>query len=93
LVEIKRNYENIDNFRLQMTQMNTQYEETITSDDNYIKHTQWLFTKLYEKDYIKDGEVDYCSCETVLAREQVKNGVCERCDNMVIKHLINGISK
>jgi leucyl-tRNA synthetase len=43
-------YENIDNFRSQMKQMNTQYEELlITSDDNYIKHTQWLFTKLYEK--------------------------------------------
>jgi leucyl-tRNA synthetase len=86
-------YENIDNFRLQMTQMNTQYEELlITSDDNYIKHTQWLFTKLYEKGlaYKKDGEVDYCnSCETVLAREQVKNGVCERCDNIVIKKTLN----
>jgi leucyl-tRNA synthetase len=86
-------YENIDNFRVQMKQMNTQYEELlITSDENYIKHTQWLFTKLYEKGlaYKKDGEVDYCnSCETVLAREQVKKDCCERCGEIVVKKTLN----
>lgn len=86
-------YENIDNFRVQMKQMNTQYEELlITSDENYIKHTQWLFTQLYEKGlaYKKDGEVDYCnSCETVLAREQVKKDCCERCGEAVVKKILN----
>jgi leucyl-tRNA synthetase len=86
-------YENIDNFRVQMKQMNTQYEELlITSDENYIKHTQWLFTKLYEKGlaYKKDGEVDYCnSCETVLAREQVKKDCCERCGEIIVKKTLN----
>jgi len=86
-------YENIDKFRLQMKQMNTDFEELlITSDESYQKHTQWLFTKLYEKGlaYKKDGEVDYCeSCETVLAREQVKEGKCDRCNSVVIKKTLN----
>ncbi len=86
-------YENIDKFRLQMKQMNTDFEELlITSDESYQKHTQWLFTKLYEKGlaYKKDGEVDYCkSCETVLAREQVKDGKCDRCSSVVIKKTLN----
>jgi leucyl-tRNA synthetase len=86
-------YENIDKFRLQIKQMNTEYEELlITSDEIYQKHTQWLFTKLYENGlaYKKDGEVDYCeSCETTLAREQVKEGKCDRCNSVVIKKTLN----
>lgn len=86
-------YENIEKFRLQINQMNTQFEELlITSDESYQKHTQWLFTKLYEKGlaYKKDGEVDYCeSCETTLAREQVKEGKCDRCNSIVIKKTLN----
>ena len=86
-------YENIDQFRLQIKQMNTDFEELlITSDENYQKHTQWLFTKLYENGlaYKKDGEVDYCeSCGTTLAREQVKEGKCDRCNSVVIKKTLN----
>lgn len=86
-------YDNINKFRKQMEQMNTQYEEIlITSDENYIKHTQWLFTQLYEKGlaYKKDGEVDFCkSCDTVLAREQVKSNKCERCSSEIEKKVLN----
>lgn len=86
-------YENIENFRIQMDNMNTQYEEMlITSDPNYIEYTQWLFKQLYDKGlaYKKDGEVDFCnSCETVLAREQVKDGKCERCSSIVEKKTLN----
>ena len=86
-------YENIDKFRLQIKQMNTEFEELlITSDESYQKRTQWLFTKLYEKGlaYKKDGEVDFCeSCETTLAREQVKDGKCDRCNSVVIKKTLN----
>lgn len=82
-------YENIDNFRKQMKQMNTQYEELlITSDDSYQAHTQWLFTELHKRGlaYKSFGEQDYCpSCETVLAREQVKEGRCDRCNFVVEK--------
>lgn len=86
-------YENIEKFRAQMKQMNTGFEELlITSDESYQKHTQWLFKKLVEKGlaYKKDGEVDYCgSCETVLAREQVKDCKCDRCGSAVTKKTLN----
>jgi leucyl-tRNA synthetase len=82
-------YENIQNFQKQMENMNTQYEEMlVTSNPDYIEYTQWLFKQLYDKGlaYKKDGEVDFCnSCETVLAREQVKEGKCERCSTEVEK--------
>lgn len=82
-------YENINKFRLQMNQMNTEFEEIlITSDESYQKHTQWLFTELHKKGlaYKAKGEQDYCpSCETVLAREQVKDGKCERCNSVIEK--------
>lgn len=86
-------YENIENFRGQMNNMNTQYEEMlITSDPNYIKYTQWLFKQLYDRGlaYKKDGEVDFCkSCDTVLAREQVKSNKCERCSSEIEKKVLN----
>lgn len=80
-------YKNIERFRQQMTAMNTNYEELlITSDPSYQKWTQWLFLKLKEHGlaYKAMGEVNYCnSCETVLAREQVKEGKCDRCSTKV----------
>lgn len=87
-------YENIDKFRVQMEQMNTQFKEVlITSDPSYQKWTQWLFLKLYEKGlaYKKDGEVNYCpSCETVLANEQVtSNYKCERCKTDIVRKTMN----
>ena len=86
-------YENIDNFRVQMKQMDTQYEELlITSDEEYQKYSKWLFLELYKRGlaYKSIGEQDYCpNCETVLAREQVKNGNCERCNTIVEKKQLN----
>jgi leucyl-tRNA synthetase len=86
-------YENIDRFRVQMNMMNTGFsEKLITSDPSYQKWTQWIFTKLKEKElaYKKDGEVNWCpSCETVLAREQVKGKCCDRCSSTVEKKIMN----
>lgn len=82
-------YENIANFRVQMEKMNTGFKELlITSDASYQKWTQWLFLQLKERGlaYKAFGEVNYCnSCETVLAREQVKNDCCERCNSKIEK--------
>jgi len=86
-------YENIEKFRIQMKQMNTEFKEVlITSDPSYQKWTQWLFLKLKEHGlaYKKDGEVNYCpSCETVLAREQVKDGKCDRCSSVIEMKVMN----
>lgn len=76
-------YQNIENFRKQMEKMNTQYDEIlITSDQKYINETQNVFHLMWAKGlaYKDKGTQDYCpSCETVLAREQVKDNKCERC--------------
>ena len=80
-------YENIENFRNQMKRMDTSYEENlITSDPSYQKWTQWIFTKLKEHNLVyKDfGDVNWCpDCETVLAREQVKEDKCDRCGSTI----------
>lgn len=82
-------YQNIEFFRKQMSDMGTNFEELlITSDESYQKTVQWLFTKLLEHGlaYKAKGIQDYCpSCETVLAREQVKNNCCERCNAVIEK--------
>lgn len=79
--------ENILRFREQMAKMNTLYEEKlVTSDPSYQKWTQWIYKKLKEHGlvYKAIGDVNYCpSCQTVLAKEQVKTGRCDRCSSGV----------
>lgn len=80
---------NIAMFRQQMAKMNTQYEEVlVTSEHKYYQYTQLIFLKLRDAGlaYKAKGEQDYCpSCETVLAREQVIDSKCERCESVVEK--------
>lgn len=86
-------YRNIDKFREEMKRMNTSFEEKlITCSPEYIKRTQKLFNQLLDRGlaYKSFREQDYCpSCETVLAREQVKEGNCERCDTKTEKKSLN----
>ncbi len=72
--------ENIEKFKIQMDKMNTQYDFNFpnTCDEQYTKWTQWLFLKLKEHDlaYKAKRKEPYCpSCETVLAKEQVKTRI------------------
>ena len=60
----------------------------ITSDPIYYRWNQWLFLEFYNKGlaYRKNSNVNWCpSCQTVLANEQVVQGLCERCDTLVTK--------
>jgi leucyl-tRNA synthetase len=60
----------------------------ITSDPIYYRWNQWLFLEFYNKGlaYRKNSNVNWCpSCQTVLANEQVVQGLCERCDSVVTK--------
>lgn len=86
-------YENIEKFRIQMNNMDTEFKEVlITSDESYYKWTQWLFLKLKEHGlaYKKDGIVNWCpSCQTVLANEQVKGGKCDRCSSTIEEKTMN----
>ncbi len=71
---------NIDNFRRQLMELGFSYDwdrEIATSDPEYYKWTQWIFTKLYEKGlaYEAEATVNYCpALGTVLANEEVENG-------------------
>ena len=60
--------------------------EVAACEPDYYKWTQWIFLKLYERGlaYKKKAYVNWCpSCATVLANEQVIDGLCERCDSKV----------
>ncbi|MDD5251709.1 MAG: leucine--tRNA ligase [Patescibacteria group bacterium] len=82
-------YHNIENFRRQMRSFGFCYDwsrEVITCDPAYYRWTQWLFLFLYKRGlaFRRTAPVNWCdSCQTVLANEQVEDGKCERCKNMV----------
>ena len=59
-----------------------------TSDPEYYAWTQWLFLKFRERGiaYRKNSPVNWCpNDQTVLANEQVVQGMCERCGAEVTK--------
>jgi len=82
---------NIANMRAQLHRMGLSYDwdrEVTTCLPDYYKWTQWLFLLLYKKGlaYKRKAPVNWCpSCATVLANEQVVDGVCWRCESTVIK--------
>jgi leucyl-tRNA synthetase len=84
---------NINNFQKEIERMNTSFEYLLsTHEENYQTATEYLFSLLLEKGlaYKANREQDYCpSCETVLAREQVKDGICERCKTQIEKKTLN----
>jgi leucyl-tRNA synthetase len=62
--------------------------EISTCEPDYYRWTQWLFLQFFEKGLAekKRSFVNWCPrCATVLANEQVKQGLCERCDTPVAK--------
>ena len=81
--------DNIKHMREQLKAMGTIYDwdrEIVTCDPNYYRWNQWLFLQLYKAGlaYRAHAPVNWCpSCVTVLANEQVIDGLCERCDTPV----------
>jgi leucyl-tRNA synthetase len=84
-------HENIKTFKRQLESAGLSYDwnhELDTSSPEFYKWTQWLFIRLFEKGlaYKKKSPVNFCpKDETVLANEQVIDGLCERCDTPVIQ--------
>lgn len=80
---------NIAYMRKQLKRIGTMYDwskEVTTCQPDYYRWTQWVFLELYKKGlaYRKEAPVNWCgSCQTVLANEQVQEGLCERCDREV----------
>ncbi|RNL87389.1 leucine--tRNA ligase [Halostreptopolyspora alba] len=63
-----------------------------TSDPEYYRWNQWLFLRFFERGlaYRKEGLVNWCpQDQTVLANEQVVQGLCERCDTPVVRRSLN----
>jgi leucyl-tRNA synthetase len=83
--------QNIANFKKQFKRMGMSIDwsrELNTSDPEYYKWTQWVFTKLFEKGlaYQKESLQWWCPVDkTVLANEQVEGGHCWRCGSVVEK--------
>jgi leucyl-tRNA synthetase len=86
----KWTHENIDYMKNQLQKMGFSYDwdrELTTCDPEYYRWEQLLFIKMYNKGlvYRKMTTVNWCqSCQTVLANEQVIDGLCWRCDNQVL---------
>lgn len=85
---------NIKTFTRQIQELGFSYDwdrEISTCDPSYYKWTQWFFSFLYQKGlaYRKKAPVNWCeSCHTVLANEQVVDGMCERSKDPVIQKLM-----
>ena len=76
--------QNIQTFKRQIKSLGFSYDwdrEINTTDPDYYKWTQWIFTKLFEKDLAYEAEVPVNWCPalgTVLANEEVIDGKSER---------------
>ena len=87
--------ENIAYMTGQLKRLGISYDwdrEVTTCKEDYYKWTQWLFLQLYKKGlaYKKEAAVNWCEhCGTVLANEQVIDGKCWRCDNVVEKKYLS----
>lgn len=83
---------NISYMRQQLASMGNSFawDKTCNSTDpEYYKWTQWMFTKFFENDiaYRGEGVVNWCpGCNTVIANEQVlADGTCERSGDVIEK--------
>lgn len=76
--------DNIENFKRQIKSLGLSYDwdrEISTTDPEFYRWTQWIFTQLYNRGlaYVDEIPVNYCpELETVLANEEVINGKSER---------------
>ncbi|MBI5613764.1 leucine--tRNA ligase [Candidatus Gottesmanbacteria bacterium] len=82
------------NFYAQLSKIGAMFDwsRTVeTYNPNYYRWTQWLFVQMFKQGlaYRAKASVNYCpSCKTVLADEQVIDGLCERCKSVVEKRLL-----
>ena len=82
--------DNIKIMKTQLKQLGLSIDwdrEISTCSEDYYKHQQKLFLELYDKGlvYKKESYVNWDPIDkTVLANEQVIDGLCERCDTEVV---------
>ena len=84
-------WNNIAEMEEQLKQLGLSYDwerEVQTCNPEYYRWMQWIFIQFFNKGlaYKKENPVNWCpSCQTVLANEQVVDGVCESCKTPVGK--------
>jgi leucyl-tRNA synthetase len=82
-------YNNIDEMRNQLKKLGFSLDwdrEFATCDQEYYRWEQLFFLELWQRGmvYRKKSPVNWCpGCQTVLANEQVEDGVCWRCSSAV----------
>lgn len=84
--------QNIEYMKGQLQSMGASFswdKTTSSTDSDYYKWTQWMFTEFFKNDiaYQGKGIVNWCpGCNTVIANEQVlANGTCERSGDVIEK--------
>ncbi len=81
--------QNILDMQQQLKKLGLSYDwsrELATCRPDYYRWNQWLFILMFERGlaYRKEATVNWCpECVTVLANEQVIDGLCWRCDASV----------
>lgn len=90
----ERTRENVVSFKEEMKRVGFSYDwsrEISTDDPAYYRWNQWFFLKFRELGlvYRRIAHLNWCpGCQTVIANEQVTDGVCERSgDPVVIKEM------
>jgi leucyl-tRNA synthetase len=84
-------YANIAQMREQLKKLGLSYDwsrEIATCEPSYYRHEQDVFVQMLERDlaYRKHALANWCEqCATVLANEQVEDGRCWRCGNVVVQ--------
>ena len=85
---------NVANFQRQLERAGLMIDwrsRVDTSSPEYYKWTQWIFLQLHQQGlaYKKAAAVNWCPTDkTVLANEQVENGLCERCGTAVEQRVL-----
>jgi len=80
--------QNIEVMRQQLQRMGFGYDwerEIASHTPEYYRWNQWLFLRFLERGlaYRREALLNWCpSCETVLANEQVEEGLCWRCGSV-----------
>ncbi|HET9259457.1 MAG TPA: leucine--tRNA ligase [Acidimicrobiia bacterium] len=81
---------NIETMKSQIKQLGSMYDwsrELASHHPDFYKWDQWLFLELFERGlaYKAEAPVNWCpKDQTVLANEQVIDGLCERCGTEVV---------
>src|SRR6187549_692674 len=87
----KNTADNVATFRRQLKSLGFSYDwsrEVDTTDPKYVRWTQWIFLKLFERGLAFQGEIPVNWCPelgTVLANEEVIDGKSERGNHPVVR--------